>query len=193
MPGPPPDANAIRRNKRVGLTELPAEGRKGRTPKWPLPKDPKRQAQVDMLEEVIADLEDRDLDEGLTRTERTKLSRTRERLRIAIATMQAIQETEGAIWRELWHTPQAVMWEKLGWTRDVAIYARLAAARDIGDMEAGKEARAWSDRLGLNPKALRALMWTIVEDQVTEQKNARRADATAQKRRRNIKAVDTGS
>ena len=36
MPGPPPNPNAIRRNTRVGMTVLPASGRPGRPPKWPL-------------------------------------------------------------------------------------------------------------------------------------------------------------
>lgn len=193
MPGPPPDPHAIRRNKRVGPTELPARGRKGRTPKWPLLPDPRLRAKVELLEESIAELEDRELDEGLNRAEATRLTRTRERLKVAQVTMATIEETEVEIWRDLWHTPQAVMWEKLGWSREVAIYARLAAARDTGDMEAGKEARAWSDRLGLNPKAMRSLMWTIVEDQVTEQRKAKIAETTAQKRRRKIRAVDTGS
>lgn len=36
MPGPPPNPNARRRNARSGPTRLPAEGRKGPAPAWPL-------------------------------------------------------------------------------------------------------------------------------------------------------------
>lgn len=36
MPGPPPKKNARRRNARPDWVTLPAEGRKGRAPKWPL-------------------------------------------------------------------------------------------------------------------------------------------------------------
>lgn len=36
MPGRPPDPNSKRRNTRVGITVLPAGGRTGRPPKWPL-------------------------------------------------------------------------------------------------------------------------------------------------------------
>ncbi|MDO5099305.1 MAG: hypothetical protein Q4D85_11220 [Corynebacterium sp.] len=36
LPGPPPKKNARRRNARPDWVTLPAEGRKGRAPKWPL-------------------------------------------------------------------------------------------------------------------------------------------------------------
>jgi hypothetical protein len=38
MPGPPPKENAIRRNARVGPLLLPAAGRPGEPPAWPLPR-----------------------------------------------------------------------------------------------------------------------------------------------------------
>lgn len=37
MPGPPPKRNARRRNARPDWVTLPAEGRRGFTPEWPLP------------------------------------------------------------------------------------------------------------------------------------------------------------
>lgn len=36
MPGPPPKRNARRRNARPDWATLPADGRKGRAPRWPL-------------------------------------------------------------------------------------------------------------------------------------------------------------
>ena len=36
MPGPPPKRNARRRNARPDWVALPADGRKGRAPRWPL-------------------------------------------------------------------------------------------------------------------------------------------------------------
>lgn len=36
MPGPPPKRNARRRNARPDWVMLPADGRKGRAPRWPL-------------------------------------------------------------------------------------------------------------------------------------------------------------
>lgn len=45
--GPPPDPNALRRNRGAdlaGWTEIPAEGRKGRAPAWPLEDQSPREA-----------------------------------------------------------------------------------------------------------------------------------------------------
>lgn len=36
MPGPPAKTNPVRRNARVGTRKLPAEGRRGKPPTWPL-------------------------------------------------------------------------------------------------------------------------------------------------------------
>ncbi len=66
-----------------------------------------------------------------------------------------------AIWTELWHTPQAVAWEAMGWTRVVARYALLVLAAEKLDKDAQPEARQLEDRLGLTPKAMRLLLWTI--------------------------------
>jgi hypothetical protein len=90
---------------------LPADGRKGRTPRWPL---------------------------------------------AGKATM-----AERGLWAELWHTPQAVAWEALGWTRVVARYVRVALAAEDLCKDAMSEARQLEDRLGLTPKAMRLLLWTI--------------------------------
>lgn len=37
MPGPPPNPNARRRNARLDFHQLPASGRKGEAPAWPIP------------------------------------------------------------------------------------------------------------------------------------------------------------
>jgi hypothetical protein len=95
-----------------GVLVLPAEGRKGVSPKWPMP-DPATPA-------------------------------------------------EKELWRELWHTPQAVEWERLGWSREL------------------------EDRLGLTPKAMRLLLWTISVDEVAEKRQGPSAAETARKR---IRAV----
>jgi hypothetical protein len=140
----PPKANPVRRNARVGTVKLPAEGRKGATPKWPLPARPAEKAKAKALAEL---------------------------------------------WAELWHTPQATAWDRLGWTRVVARYAQLLNELECGDIERPApilgEVRQLEDRLGLTPKAMRLLLWEIVEDQVAE----KRATSTAKSARRRIKAV----
>lgn len=135
MPGPPPKVDAIRRNSRVGPVKLPAEGRKGPAPAWPL-------------------------DEAAT-------------------------PGEERAWGQLWATPQAVAWERLGWTRSVGRYCRmLVEAEDTLRPTLLAQCTAMEDRLGLTPKSLRMLMWEIVTDEVSEQRQASTSGA-----RRRIKAV----
>jgi hypothetical protein len=192
--GPPANPNAIRRNTRVGLVRLPAAGRRGRTPKWPLPDNPRLTARVDIEADLIEELEQRELDDGkLSRTDATKLTRAKQRLAIAETELRITLETETALWRELWRTPQAGEWERLKWTREVAQYVRHKVAAECGNLDESKEARLRAEALGLTPKGLRSLMWVIAEDEVAQARSARQAEDTAQARRRQIRAVDTGS
>lgn len=134
MPGPPPTQNPVRRNARSGPLKLPAEGRQGDPPPWPL---------------------------------------------------ASLSEAEESAWGALWHTPHAVAWERLGWTRTVARYCRvmLEAEEPGANPNVRAEARQMEDKLGLTPKAMRMLLWEVVSDEVTEK---RRAAPSARKR---IKAV----
>lgn len=176
--GPAANPNARRRNARVGPLVLPAHGPAGRAPKWPLPDNPRLQAQIEMLEETISELEEREIDEGkLSRTDQTKLTRTRERIAIRRKELEVIQATEKELWRDLWKTPQANEWKRLQWTREVAQYVRWKAQAEVGDLDAGKEARQLADRIGLTPKSMRALMWTIAVDEVAELRQEKRQQA----------------
>jgi hypothetical protein len=101
---------------------------------------------------------------------------------------------EKAAWASLWHTPQAVAWERLGYTRVVARYCRcMVAAEEELDNKLLAEARQLEDRLGLTPKSMRLLLWTVVGDTVAEQR-ARRQEEEQQSRssdvRSRIKAVE---
>jgi hypothetical protein len=197
MPGPPANPNAIRRNARVGLINLPAGGFTGRIPKWPLPENPRLAARIGLLADEIELLEEKDLDEGLSRTEKTKLSRTRERLAIAEAERTAIIENEKDLWRKLWRTPQAAQWARNKWDREVAQYVRHKAAAEIGSLEDSKEARMRADALGLTPKGMRTLLWVVPADEVTEKREQRGQAATGTDgkpaARRRLKAVDTST
>lgn len=194
MPGPPPNPNAIRRNARVGMVRLPAGGRTGRMPRWPLPDNPRLTARIEMIAEDIDALEQRELDDGkLSRTDLTKLTRLRERLRVAEVERDAIRETEKALWRQLWKTPQAVQWELQKWDREVAQYVRHKAAAELGSMDDSKEARLRADALGLTPKGMRSLMWVIDHDQVAEKRQEKQQAATGTdgpRPRRHLAAVD---
>ena len=124
----PPKFEPVRGTRGRGPTKLPAEGRSGEAPRWPLPG------------------------------------------------RQTAAEADG--WAELWSTPQAVAWEVLGagCAREVARYCRLRTAAEKPNATAAQQAQvtALADRLGLTPKAMRLLLWEIVADEVTEQRQATR-------------------
>ncbi len=85
---------------------------------------------------------------------------------------------ERQAWAELWATPQAVAWERLGWTREVARYCRLLVASEKPGATAAvhAQATALADRIGLTPKAMRMLLWTVVADEIAEQREAPTGD-----------------
>lgn len=194
--GPPPSAtpnpNRRRRNAPTQFTKLPAEGRTGEVPDWPLAPDVVAQAKLDRLNEQIDDtsVEAQGTGREAKNAQRRLLS-LRERAEILSAEIEAIGEQEQALWGDLWRTPQAVAWERLGWTRTVAQYARWQIRGELGDMDAAKEARQLSDRLGLSPLAMLRLRWEISADELGSERADRAArKAPAASRRRNLKAVD---
>ncbi|MCO1575351.1 hypothetical protein M8C13_06200 [Crossiella sp. SN42] len=73
------------------------------------------------------------------------------------------------LWAQLWATPQAWAWERLGWMVEPALYVRLLVAAEAGHLKSAAEARQWSDRLGLSPLALLRLRWEIAEDEPRDQ------------------------
>jgi len=193
VPGPAPNPNAKRRNQRVGLVRLPNAGYKGAIPKWPLPANPRLTAKVNIEQDLIEELEEKELQEGLARTEQTKLTRAKQRLAIAEAERDAVEATEKELWRALWRTPQAAEWARMRWTREVAQYVRHKAAAEIGSLEDSKEARLRADALGLTHKGMRALMWVIDADEVAERREERTQAATGTDgpaRRPKLRAVD---
>lgn len=166
MPGPPPKApgTRARRNASPAVVYLPAGGRRGATPPWPLLDDVTMQVQARMAEdraerlrEEMNDVEDK---RSLRRMER-ELDKALQTASILDEQIRRTREVELDLWTELWATPQAQMWEQLAWTREVAQYVRWKVRGEMGDLDAAKEARAWSDRLGLNPLAMLRLRFEI--------------------------------
>jgi hypothetical protein len=92
------------------------------------------------------------------------LTQARERVAILEQVVAIQGDRELRLWGELWASPQAVMWERQHWTREVALYVRWQVLAESGDLNAAKEARQWSDRLGLTPQAMLRLRWEIVGD-----------------------------
>lgn len=118
--GPAPKPQEKQRRAGRGLAQqtltLPASGRKGEPPPWPLPS-----------------ARDRELE----------------------------------IWRELWRTPQAVQWERMG-SGVAALVARLAHLMHLAELGAKApmlgELRQLEDRLCLSPLAMARLGWRIEDD-----------------------------
>src|SRR5262245_43425891 len=81
-------------------------------------------------------------------------------------------KAEREAWARLWRTPQAMAWERLGWTDTVARYCRVLveASKPKASPALHAQATALEDRLGLTPKAMRLLLWEIVADEVGEQR-----------------------
>lgn len=86
----------------------------------------------------------------------------------------SVSDAEMDAWRELWATPQAVQWERMGagTIREVARYTRLLVASEASDASAATHAQvtALADRLGLTPKSMRLLLWQVVKDEVAEKR-----------------------
>ncbi|WP_309080289.1 hypothetical protein [Zhihengliuella sp.] len=79
---------------------------------------------------------------------------------------RTLDKRELEIWREIWKTPQATAWDRLGWRHDVALYVRLLVQGERGNLKAAGEARQWSDRLGLNQTAMLRNRWKIAADEL---------------------------
>jgi hypothetical protein len=159
---------------------LPANGRTGKTPPWPLPDDIGRQVLLARLEAKVEELQEQ-LRDCQPRS-RAKLERSLEaslnQSAVLGAELSAQRKMETALWADLWKTPQAAQWEELGWHRDVAQYVRHKVRGEMGSLDDAKEARQWSDRLGLNPLAMLRLRWETERVEDAEDKGRRRRAAT---------------
>ena len=136
------------------------------------------QATVESLEEAIETADGRQRS-GLQK----KLEAARTQVTVLDFQLAEQDKAERALWADLWNSPQAVAWERMGWARDVAQYVRHKVLGEMGSLDDAKESRQWSDRLGLNPKSMRSLLWTVAADEIAEQR------ATPTSARRRIKAV----
>jgi hypothetical protein len=172
------------------MTQLPAEGRKKRAPNWPLIPDViltvRRDLANDKVERLRYDINEAEAAGQPTGPLERRLDAALETLTICERQLAEQRKLEAVLWKDLWSLPQAVQWERLGWTRDVAQYVRHKTLAELGDLDAAKEARQWSDRLGLSPMALLRLRWEIVSDELAEARDAKAAPAKARPRLRAV-------
>ena len=99
-------------------------------------------------------------------------------------------DRERELWATIWRTPQAEAWARNGWDRDVALYVRFFTIGETGRLDEAKEARMWSDRLGLNPAAMLKNRWRVTTDEVAEKRTSKTAAKTSARRR--LKVADSG-
>jgi len=187
-PPPKPAGERVRRNPTVAMTSLPAEGRKGPPPAWPLLPDivlkTRCSLAADKAEELRDAINEADAEGKPTAAIERRLDVALEKLAILEAQVAQQRELEDTLWVDLWILPQACEWERLGWLRDVAQYTRHKVMAELGDMDSAREARQWSDRLGLSPMSMLRLRWQVVVDEVAEKREQKSAGA-----RGRIKAV----
>ncbi|MEU9400553.1 hypothetical protein [Streptomyces sp. NPDC048242] len=196
-PAPKPDDQRRRRNATVAMTTLPAAGRTDPAPGWPLYDDVALTARRDTAQRQVDDTELALMEPDLTPRKRAALQKrldaARQEALVAGRQLEATQSTEGSMWEELWRTPQAVEWERLGWVREIAQYVRWKARAEAGDLDASKEARQLADRLGLNPLAMLRLRWRVAsaeEAATVARVPAKRTASRAAQARRRLKVVD---
>jgi hypothetical protein len=109
------------------MTKLPKSGRTGRAPAWPLDADLKLETAIhapeagDQVDRGRAGVGDHRAGPA---AQRRKLDRANRHLAELEAMKKFLAKNERKLWADLWKTPQATQWEKLGWTREVAQYVR---------------------------------------------------------------------
>lgn len=193
--GPPPDPTALRRDRpedKESWTTLPAEGRQGDPPAWPLPADLFLSAELEKLENQKIVIEGRIDDGEERRGDVAKLAKLDQHVAEIKVTIERITTRELDIWSTLWATPQAVMWSKLRWTFEVALYARLLCQAELGSLKATSEARMWSNCLGMNPAAMLRNRWRIGPAEEPAKKTTRARSGASALKRRGFSVIDGG-
>lgn len=185
-PAPKHPTTRARRNAPLAnMTQLPAEGRRGKPPAWPLPADRDLRAALDLAETEAGLIEDEiahqdgEADPALRRDLRRALARAE----VAEADLRITAAEELKLWATLWALPQAVAWERLGYLNEVAQYVRWKVRAELGELQASKESRYIGDRLGLTPASMLHLRWEIVSDELADRRGDPPPPTSASRRR----------
>lgn len=191
-----PSTVARRNNPKAGFRSLPAGGREGALPTWPLGQDLELMAELAVArssaDALATELEDADDGRTRGRIRRSLDKAEREATRLEMMLDQG-DGAELALWAELWSTPQAIIWEESYSHREVAQYVRWKIRGEQGDLKASVEARQLSDRLGLNPLALMRLRTEIEHaDEAKDKGDQRRQSRTPAKKATAKKSARAG-
>lgn len=181
-----PSVRARRNKPRADFRSLPADGRTGATPPWPLQPDVQATAALELARDRVAALQV-DVENAEDGRTKGRLRRELNKNEMIVATLslqiEQASDAEVALWAELWTMPQAVIWEESHAGREVAQYVRWKIRAEQGDLKAATEARMLSDRLGLNPKALMALRAEIERADEAQERGERRRETRKPKPR----------
>lgn len=189
MPGPAPkhpSVRARRNNPRAGVVQLPRAVRTMAAPAWPLPPDASRQARLELAEDRVASLvgEIEQAEDGRTKG-RLRRNLTQAEQSAAILRLQVEQQAdlEAELWRTLWASPQAELWEaSAAFERVLAQFVRWNVLGEQGDLHAAKEARLRGREFGLTPATLLSLKAEIERvDEAETRGSSRRGGAPARK------------
>lgn len=174
---PNPSSRRSRKGREGGLRTLSAVPAVD-VPVWPLPADASQEAKLEQGRDRVAQLQaDLEAEDDRRKTYRLRRMLEREQLELGIVELQLEQaaDAEAAFWADLWAAPQAAMWaENPAAQREVALYVRWMVRAGQGDTKAAAEARALSDRLGINPAALLKLRAEIENVDAAEDRGRRR-------------------
>lgn len=191
MPGPAPKhpSRRTRRNSGGDLVALPASGREGPPPEFPLVPDVGMAAALAAAERKAAQLRTQ-LEEEPDRRKRGRLSRQLDGLELSIleteTKIRLVAEAEAVVWQMLWSTPQAAMWDQSPvFVRELALFVRFDVQAEMsGDQGAAREARQRGDRLGTTPLSLLRLRREIEETKQVEERGQVRRERFAAKQQK---------
>ena len=190
MPGPAPkhpSVRARRNNPKAGFTSLPASGRSGKAPGWPLPADAKATALYELAQDRIASLTvEVETEEDGRKKGRLRRTLAQAEQSAAIMKLQIEQQAdlEDGLWSLLWATPQAKLWEdSAAFVRTLAQFVRWNVKGEQGDLDAAKEARIRGKEFGLTPLTLMGLKAEIERAEEAEAKGARRRSTPVKPKR----------
>jgi len=193
MPGPAPKHPSIRarrNNSKAGFTSLPAEGRAGSAPTWPLGPDARLASLKDLSDDKVASLtaelaaeEDGRKKGGIRR----RLDTAEQQAALLALQLEQAKDAELELWALLWSTPQATMWDDSpAFARMLAQFVRWNVKAEHGDKDAAVEARLRGKEFGLTPLTLLGLKQEIEATEAAEEKGKERRERTkpAPKKRR---------
>lgn len=93
-------------------------------------------------------------------------------------------DREGAVWADLWRTPQAAQWAREAWRwRSIAMYVRWLTRAEDPEATAATitAAQRLADQIGMTPAGLKENGWLIVADDSAENPEQQQRQTSAKR------------